>query len=413
VSATTAISNQTTATEPDRRTSSRFLSTATFLYALLFFSNAANHAYVHGIWPVRPIFIFAAIVLILLPQLYLRGQFASVASPLGIWGVSFLVITLAWFIGFGGGAVTELLQRTYAVLFLLFTYLLVSAQPENVRAARAAILCGVFLAVACNMLEILRPTTFLPPGEYYGRAAGFYGNPNQAGAAIVAGAIIAMTLVVPKWRWLFVAVTLVGVLLTLSRAAAVGWVVAMGLLVMVRALSPKAMLLGLGLVAASAFLVWKLLGESILEKAGIEPDMLLERVGVFIDATSVAGYSQVERERVAEAAIGLFEERPFMGHGLGTTATWSESAPTHNMYLYYMADHGFIGFAVFPLLIICAIWYARDDSRGPAWAFAGFAMLWGIFSHNIVGEYYALLSFATIAAWGLAGSLTARHKEFR
>ena len=156
-------------------------------------------------------------------------------------------------------------------------------------------------------------------------------------------------------------------------------------------------------ILVAGVISWQLLGEFLLESRGINLERLQERMGLFSAAGAIPDESLLERARVAEKALELFEDNIVFGGGLGSTETWSESTSTHNMYLYFMADYGLIGVFVYPLLIYIVV-VGRDRSAKPyAIAFGCFAAVWGLFSHNIVGELYSLLSFALVAAWVRSG----------
>jgi O-Antigen ligase len=370
-----------------------------FSFVFLFFSYIPVHGFLYAGWPIRPVVIFVLAAAMLAPYLYYRARFEFLASPIGLWALFYVLLTLTWFVLFGASAVGPLLQRLYAALFLVFSFGLISVHPWAVRSARLAVLWAVVLAVACNFYEFLNPTAFLPPGGFYGRAAGFYANPNLSGAAIVLGTIIGVGLVTARWRLVFLTMSLAGVILTLSRAAILGWFIAVGLLVWVRQVRMRSAVTSVAVIGAGAIIAWQFLLPVLLERTGVEEEILQERVGWFLERNATQDASSLEREHVAESAWHLFGEHPFLGSGLGSTEEWSDSASTHNMYLLFMADYGIIGALIFPLLVLSAVWSSRGQGAGLGLAFACFQLFWGLFSHNIVGEYYALLSLAIVAAW--------------
>jgi hypothetical protein len=372
---------------------------AIFSVALFFFSNVAVHGFLFAGWPVRPAVIFSVITAVAAPFIYARLGLSFLGTAIGYWCVGFVAVASIWFIIFGADALPSVLGRCYAALFLLVFFALFTSHAEAVRMGRAALACGVLLAAACNAYEIVNPNAFLPQGFFYGRAAGFYVNPNQAGAAVVLGTVLGIGVVPKRFRAMFLAISFVAAAMTLSRAAIIGWCAVVGVLVLTNELRLRTAVAGLCMVAVAVYVGWILLADYLLETKGINIDLLRERVGFFTSINAGPDYSEIERARVAEKAWNLFEVNPFIGNGLGSTESWSDSASTHNMYLYFLADYGLIGAVIFPALILFAVRGNNRTARPYALALGCFAALWGLFSHNIVGELYSLLSFALVAAW--------------
>src|SRR5262249_8994780 len=117
-----------------------------------------------------------------------------------------------------------------------------------------------------------------------------------------------------------------------------------------------------------------------------------------------------ERRDVAVKAWGMFLDRPLQGNGLGSTVQWSERASTHNMFLYFMADHGLLGAFILPALMIVVLWGRSTISQGPHWAFCIFTLWYSFFSHNILVESYYLIGFAFFAMGGITPSVPAEGR---
>jgi dolichyl-phosphate-mannose--protein O-mannosyl transferase len=66
-----------------------------------------------------------------------------------------------------------------------------------------------------------------------------------------------------------------------------------------------------------------------------------------------------------------------------------------------MQDHGLIGVAILPLLIVAVIWRARGESKHIAMIFGFTVLLEGLFSHRVLSEEYMLLLFGVVAAMTL------------
>jgi O-antigen ligase len=293
------------------------------------------------------------------------------------------------------------MQRIGAVIFLTLSLFIISNVQHGVNTVRWVILICVLLAVINNLYEIFHPFSFVPPGYEFSRmerAAGFYINPNQSGAALVLGLIFSVGLVPKIYRVPYTILTLLGVLLTFSRAAILGWFVVVAFMVKQKTLRGKDCLIGLVFITATGLMLTPLLIDYIEVERGLSLVDVHERIGWFGSLGEISvDASQEERLVLARRSWDLFVNHPFIGSGMGSTERWSERTSTHNMYLYFMADYGIIGAFFLPLLVLSATCLARGRARRIAIPFSIFVLFWGFFSHNIVGEYYFLLSFALMA----------------
>jgi O-antigen ligase len=74
----------------------------------------------------------------------------------------------------------------------------------------------------------------------------------------------------------------------------------------------------------------------------------------------------------------------------------------HNQYLMFMQDHGLLGAAILPLLVLAVTWGARGEVRNLAIIFGGTVILQGFMSHDILNQLELLMLFALMAVMSSA-----------
>jgi O-antigen ligase len=284
-------------------------------------------------------------------------------------------------------------------LFYLISTLIALADPILLRYARASLIYCVLLGVAINVYEFFFPSTF---SVVDGRSAGLYMNPNQCGAALVFGLILAMGAVPPRYRLLFVLAGGLGVVLTFSRAAFLGYMLCVvtallnGTLRLRDSLSLRIAvpLVALAILAYTGVKLSSSSGDNATVRKGI-----YERIMDIGASTTNMDDSAQARVAAAERSLALFADRPLTGHGTGRAREYPlDYEGPHNMYLFYMVDHGVLGSLILPAFAICCALGARAEAGRIAGPFVVFLLFWGLFSHNVIEERYILLSMAMMAS---------------
>jgi O-antigen ligase len=296
-------------------------------------------------------------------------------------------------------------SRVLSALILLVLFLLLQQKPEIRRKARWAILCGSLVAAGCNIAELFSPFLFVAKDSIYsnpGRAAGFYINANQAGAALAIGAVLTSDLLSIRFRKLYFLLITFCILITVSRAAILGWVGVLVLWLVLGRLQWKSFLYGTSFIGAIVILIGKWLLSQIGQDTSVQGfSNLITRLNWILDPFAGGENSQNERVHLAALAWSYFKSNPWLGRGLGATETWSASAAPHNMYLTYIAEHGIAGILVLPSLVGASVSNSFRRHRHIAVPFVAFTLFWGLFSHNIIGSHFYLACFAVMAAIGL------------
>jgi hypothetical protein len=371
-------------------------------WVLAFYSNVPIYqaAFVSGIvQPIHWIALLTLASLLLLP----RAPGGLAARPLGFPLVltGYACLMLAWYVGQGGGDLGVLRLRMLALAVCGVCFLVFSATPSALLAARKAMVVVVLGSVAVNFYDITHPFKLVPPDSefsFVGRAAGLFVNPNQAGAALVLGFALTISLVPPRWRIPYLVAVAAGVTLTLSRAALLGFVLVCIALTGTRApLSWRQLFGAVAVGTALAVTIWSVVSAEIQERFQIDPAIVFERVLWILDPSGRADFSQEERLTLLERGLSLMLGSPFVGNGLGSTELWEMRASTHNVYVQLGADFGVLGAFVLPAIVVAAINGLPGRVREANVA-GLFLLFWGVFSHNVLTEFYLLVGIAMIAA---------------
>jgi O-antigen ligase len=362
----------------------------------LFFSDIPDYLFTASLTSVLPAAWIWSFVILSLPFI---KKLATIPKPLIIWMVLYVVISVLSLatISSDEAAMREFRLRLSSIVFICLMYVIY--EQRSLKQVQYAILAVVFLSIANNFYELIVPKFFSELNT--GRPAGFFINPNKAGCALVLGSIFTIELIKKPYRWLYLLLVFGGIAATFSRGAILGWTLCTFLLTLARVLSDKRRtvfisILSLVLLFSLANPI-KTIADYFGGSDGASWDVL-DRLEQFQNP-SLEDDSAKERKAVVGYAWVLFGNHPFWGNGLASTYKWTVSeVSTHNMYLFYMADHGIIGAIILPGAILAVVWRNRGQPNVQLLCFTLFMSLWGIFSHNVLEERYILSTFALLAA---------------
>ncbi|MFP5264497.1 MAG: O-antigen ligase family protein [Blastocatellia bacterium] len=344
--------------------------------------------------------------------LSLRSALAVRHSLLARWCYGFLMISSLWLMFQPSPSETvwqEFQTRVLSVLFVLTLICVFSSDGAQLWARRAT-LFAVLAAVALNLYELFNPLSF---STVMGRSAGLYMNPNQCAVALILGMVISLGLLPHRYRVLFAALVGLGVLLTLSRSAAIGWFITIFALIKAGQISlRRSILIGCTLITVTfAAVAWQWDGiEHRLEDIGVLNPNTAMRLDWF-NSMDASDFSATERKQVAELGWEMFSDSPLFGHGVGASIDWSYERSSHNEYLNMMVDHGIAGFFILPLLALATVWRARGEARQISFAFTAFILYFGFFSHNILNERPVLMAFALLSSMVMSSRGGQAHAE--
>jgi len=372
----------------------------------------SNPVYWFGLFAVLALAVF-------IPPLFARGIIPKTffSNPVFFWSICYLAILSLWYIVAASSPSVDIIFKNRVIgLTLLTVFLFLFFQGSYVQLwARRMILLSIVLAVAFNVWEVFHPSSFVPITFYAatpGRSAGLYINPNQAGAALILGMILTITLIPIRYRLYFIFYVLIGVILTFSRSMSLGWLIAVIVLWQQKIIKLSSFILvtTVFLLAIYSFLpdivYFIKVNYGIFAEEGI-----YMRMGWFAHPMFDVDTSETARMYVANISWQMFLDNPLFGNGIGSTDLWAELVSTHNMYLYLMADYGILGIILYPLLVLVTVWHSHKEVRSIALAFASFALMWGFFSHNIMSEYYSLIAFALMASMSYQSRIDEKESD--
>jgi len=373
------------------------------IFAPLFFTNLLTYGGLL-LWSVQPVHAILLLLVLMIPAcLFSNGLKFHLLSPYVLWCIGFLIICCVSYSALAYGPIEPLKNRILAVVFMLSTYFIFSQSSEAVLVVRWSLVLCVLFGCAMNCYHFANPSSIIPStSELFvlGRAAGLYINPNQSAAALLVGLILTIGLIRAEFRsWYFVLVA-IAVVLTASRAGIAAIFLLGGTFLYTRTLVWAQALRIVVILSVSVFVAVYLLGGTGAE-ARIDWGEVLTRLDWFTRFGGRADFSQNEREVVARMAFEVFEEHPYFGAGLGSTELWAARSSSHNWYLMAMADFGILGVAVFPLLTIACVGGLKGLFDRQNLPFVVFLLWWANFSHNIVGEYFFMISMSLMAAWSV------------
>lgn len=322
-------------------------------------------------------------------------------NALLLWCAGYIVISILWFYVSSQGEIPwqELRYRFQSVLILCVFFSMYFGQ-DPIRLARLTLAGVILFDVGINVYEFFVPDSF---STVFGRSAGLYLNPNIAGECMVLGMVLSVTALPRPLRLPFMVLTGIGVFATFSRAGILTWAISVAGFLLLKQVRPKDLLIGMTL--GSCLIVLVLLPRldallSALDNAQTINSNVLDRLAWFTDPTGVENHSTWERRYIAARAWEKFEDGPVIGHGTGSSYE-AEISP-HNQYLAFMLDHGVLGLLIFPSLVLAVIWNARAGVKLVGRIFGTVLLIFGFFSHGLLGEPTHLLLFALMATMGIA-----------
>ncbi len=364
----------------------------------------------HIIPPVGFVNLYIAGLLVLLALAKISKIRYQISKELLVWGAGYLSISSLSFIlllSFPSYAeevgFQYLRTRILSEMFLMMMFLIFSNHTKVQKLTKLAICLAVVLSIFNNVIELSNPLAFGGINTS-GRPAGFYLNPNGTGCALVLGLIFGIGVLPKKLRVFYSLIVLIGVFLTVSRGAILGWFIVMGIFCKTNLVSRKQLLiwvvgaLGFSIIFGSALSGLFDLDE--LQRSGAitaNVDNIRERLEWLQNPKSEE--SADIRLEVVAIAWQMFGDHPWLGNGLGSTDNiHGLGISTHNIYLQLMTDHGIIGVIILPTLVYAVTRNVQGESRSIAWAFGTFIILWGFFSHNVLEDRVTLISFSLMAA---------------
>jgi hypothetical protein len=375
----------------------RYQYVLSIITAFLFFSDFPDWLLAAPIVPINPLSWIMVVAVLAIP---FYKKLANLPKPLIAWMLFYLGISILSLMTVSADEIsfTDFRAKVLSVLFIALMYVIF--QQRSINQVKCTILFVLFMSVCNNILELLNPRMFAESNV--GRPAGFYIDPNKTGCALMLMMLLSVNIVKKPYRWIILLVAGIGIMATFSRGAIIGWVICTLLLIVGRVVCEQRRKVIVPIVIFIVLLVSLNPLQALTDYFKGDPTGanwdIVNRLEEFQNP-SLKEDSAMERQAVAAGGWLMFGNHPFWGNGLASTRKWMVSeVSTHNMYLYYMADHGILGILFLPGAILAVVYRNRGEEQTILICFAVFLSLWGLFSHEVLAERYTLSSFALLAA---------------
>jgi hypothetical protein len=364
----------------------------------VFYTNI--HEYMHQAYHVGVPWHWAlAFIILSLPLLFRQVMTSDILRlPIVAWCFGYAWVTMVWFImGSQSEMAWQEVRWRVLALFEILSFLAIFMDARATLFARLTLVVAVHIGTVINAYELFVPMSF---SNVSGRSAGLYVNANTSAEALVLGMILGIT-VLPTWyRSVFILLAGTGVFITYSRAGLMGWLIAVGGLMLggfigvrhfVRTSLIALFLIGLFLLPEADQIL------TTLERVGSLNADTQERLAWLMDPLGVEDASSDARKSVARQAWERVAEQPFLGGGTGAVHKGLD-IPPHNQFLSHMIDHGLLGAMLVPLLMLALIWRAEGDSRRVTFIFSCTVLWFSFFTHQFLNNAHSLLLLALVAA---------------
>ncbi len=339
--------------------------------------------------------------------------FVTLRLPQIVWLVSRPQFWL-WLMTAVGPAVLYMLGSTDAwaytnlmIRIVFFSFVagsaLVLVAPDAKRILRTAALIVLAGSIPLFFVELIAGSIF---SVTEGRAAGLYGNANDAGAALLLCLLFTVDLTRPTTRGLFLAaVTTAAVFATFSRSAMVFAIALFGVYVLAPGAGTRGRggerIVALTLIAIVAVAAIAWLSQNI--ELSDEAAMRLRSIftGNVSDASAAGRFAK------AQYAIQVFREH-FWGAGLGFADR--RGLEPHNTFLYLAIDYGILGLFFYVTLLLAALGAALRAGwrRGANAIMIALLVIWSsLFTHYVAGTHFFAVAFAAL----ITGTLVAPRQE--
>jgi O-antigen ligase len=340
---------------------------------------------------------------------------AGITSPPTVWITIFGIAAIPLLLSFSSRfkyllsvqteTITQVFRnRAFLVFFIILGLFIFSGNKIVETWVKRTIFIVTVIAIINNFHELIDPLTFTSLNES-GRPAGFYQNPNTSGCAILLGLIFSISILPIKYRLIFLTMCGIGVFITFSRGAMLGWVIITVIFIVKRIISRRQAM-------------YAIFAIGILISLGISSDFILNQVGANL---SLEDNAMTRMQFLLNPSLDLvnddtsrldivpfswrkFLESPIFGHGIGYTHIWGDIRP-HNIYLMLIVEHGFLGILIVPILVFLTIQNAQLEIKNIGFSFAVFILIWGFFSHNILEERNILLMFSFMTSMNLRSQI--------
>ncbi len=363
------------------------------LIPLFIFSNFFEFLYLTLRSPIPPSTVIVAILLLSLPLALVKSPFRVLNQPYFIWFIGLTVMAL---VTTGGEILDPNLNpagpRLLGTILLTITcFLVFDYSRQNHKLAGQAIAAITLLGCILAVYDLTHPGVMIPkdiPLSIAGRGAGFYVNPNASAFALLLGLLVSLAVIPEKYRWTAFIPAGIGILASLSRSNIVTFAAASFTIILAGQVKARH-IVNIILSVGSAYLLLILI---ILPALTQNLDANVENVRTRLSLlqgsnTDVTSFGSEGRFDILNFAWQQFLHDPIIGIGYGGTQTWSMELSTHNMYMLFAVENGFLGFLLYPLMIYSVVAGTHPSKRTWRFPYVTTMVVSGFFSHNIATTY--------------------------
>lgn len=286
------------------------------------------------------------------------------------------------------------------ILFFIVWFYLFSRKIYQNDGVRFFLVFWSVLFIACFlnvMIDFFCADCIYISSDYKipGRAAGVFLNPNIAAESLLVSMIALISLADKKYSGIIFFFGVLGCILTFSRGAIGICAILFLIFVVFRVLSYKFVL---SFVMVAPFFITTVL-MSFQDYIPSESAGVLERLLSLTGQADWRNESSDSRFDVVNLAWNLFWESPIVGNGNGSVYQFGSLIGTHNIYLRFLSDFGFLGFFIY-LALIWRITYIGFAFRNPiVVSFFIYFLCWGFFSHNTLETFTSIVGLSYMAVY--------------
>ena len=342
----------------------------TFFFVFAFCSNI--YIALEFISPVGEFYWFLLLFAVS-AVLFLLTPFESLANmpkSAFIWLIfAILSITVSYIYSSQSPVVTEVLISLAKSISVFVCMFILMTHPKAIKAALYALALVVVVAASNNIIEFF--TDFMTWSTIPGRAAGWQINANRSGKFMAMSLLFASIIIPKKFIWPMIGLTIVGVLITFSRATWVElFIIIVGIsLIRGTPLGQKINLLdikpssfiaiAIGGIIASILLLSLFTGAAydFVKDTSFEEYLSADTVGRM--SGDFDDSSANERVVILIDALKMGMEHPFLGSGLASTYEWKHDVGPHNDYATLFAERGVTGVFVY-LVLLGMLWFTSS-----------------------------------------------------
>ena len=308
---------------------------------------------------------------------------------------------------FDRGAYTS--QISVVLIFVVASVLALRADLDRTLAIAAFVIVAVGAALNLYELFVENNVWSIAPG----RSAGFYGNPNVSGQALLGYGLVFLTARSAKLRivdLILMALVVVGVFATFSRAGILASLVLLTAAALMRVSASTCR------VSSSVRWLISLLAFTfasyVVHNVDLSEDATV-RIFSLIEAGGFGDYGE-DRGTAASVALDAIDENPLFGAGVETIYEMPEGP--HNMFLAMMVDYGIVGLIAYLVVIIRLILIARHADRnlsGTVLFYVAWLVIFSFASHNLLGNTATipLMGFALARAYRIQSPAQSRRVD--